>query len=150
MLAANNSEMRVGSGTFLQIGLLTIDHGSLKLDAMRSFSDYPVPKGEVPLTGDFADRWGFLEPNTEWRNLGSSPQFPSQAELASGMWKAATGKPVDGVLALDVVALKDLLAATGPVRLDGRHDDVRRRGARRRDAAPVPRPRRLPRPVDPS
>ena len=118
VLAANNAEMRVGSGTFLQIGMLTVDHGSLKLDAMRSFSDYPVPTGKVPLTGDFAGRWGFLNPNVEWRNLGSSPQFPSQAELATRMWKAATGTSVDGVLALDVVALKDLLAATGPVHLD--------------------------------
>lgn len=118
VLAANNAEMRVGSGTFLQIGLLTVEHGSLKLDAMRPFDEYPVPKGKVPLTGDFAGRWGFLDPNVEWRNLGSSPQFPSQAELATSMWKAATGTSVDGVLALDVVALKDLLAATGPVHLD--------------------------------
>ncbi len=118
VLAANNAEMEVGSGTFLQIGMLTVDHGSLRLDAMRSVSAYPVPVGAVPLTGDMADRWGFLNPNVEWRNLGSSPQFPSQAELATKMWKAATGKTVDGVLSLDVVALKDLLAATGPVHLD--------------------------------
>jgi hypothetical protein len=98
--------------------MLTVEQGSLRLDAMRSFSAYPVPRGKVPLTGDFAGRWGFLHPNVEWRNLGSSPQFPSQAALATRMWKAATGISVDGVLALDVVALKDLLAATGPVHLD--------------------------------
>jgi len=109
--------MRVGSGTFLQIGLLTVNNGSLHLDEMRSFVDYPVPPGAVPLTGDLAGRWGFLHPNVEWRNLGASPQFPSQAKLASRMWRAATGTNVDGVLALDVVALKDLLAVTGPVRL---------------------------------
>jgi hypothetical protein len=118
VLAANNAEMEVGSGTFLQVGMLTVDHGALRLDEMQSVGAYPVPPGAVALTGDTADRWGFLNPNVEWRNLGSSPQFPSQAELATKMWKAATGKTVDGVLALDVVALKDLLAATGPVHLD--------------------------------
>ena len=117
VLAGNNAEMRVGSGTFLQIGLLTVNHGSLHLDAMKSFSEYPVPPGSVPLNGDLAGRWGFLHPNVEWRNLGASPQFPSQAKLASRMWRAASGTSVDGVLALDVVALKDLLAATGPVHL---------------------------------
>jgi hypothetical protein len=117
VLAANNAEMRVGSGTFLQLGMLTVDNGSLHLDAMRSTSAYPVPPGAVPLSGDLAGRWGFLHPNVEWRNLGSSPQFPTQAKLATQMWRAATGITVDGVLGLDVVALKDLLAATGPVRL---------------------------------
>jgi Protein of unknown function (DUF4012) len=117
VLAANNAEMRVGSGTFLQIGMLTVDKGSLHLDEMRTFADFKVPPGSVPLTGDFAGRWGFLDPNTEWRNLGASPQFPSQAELATRMWKASTGISVDGVLALDVVTLKDLLQATGPVHL---------------------------------
>jgi hypothetical protein len=117
VLAGNNAEMRVGSGTFLQIGLLSVSNGSLHLDAMKSITQYPVPPGSVPLGGDIAGRWGFLHPNVEWRNLGASPQFPSQAKLASQMWRAATGTNVDGVLALDVVALKDLLKATGPVHL---------------------------------
>jgi hypothetical protein len=117
VLAGNNAEMRVGSGTFLQIGMLSVDNGSLHLDTIGSFSDYPVAAGAVPLTGDLAGRWGFLHPNDEWRNIGASPQFPSQARLASQMWHAATGKTVNGVLALDVVALKDLLQATGPAHL---------------------------------
>ena len=93
VLAGNNAEMRVGSGTFLQVGLLTVDHGSLQLDAMRSVSEYPVPTGKVPLTGDLAGRWGFLEPNVEWRNLGASPQFPSQAELATGCGRRRPAPP---------------------------------------------------------
>jgi hypothetical protein len=117
VLAGNNAEMRVGSGTFLQIGMLTVKNGTLHLDSMGSITDFPVPAGTVPLTGDLAGRWGFLHPNAEWRNLGASPQFPAEAKLATQMWHAATGKTVDGVLALDVVALKDLLKATGPVRL---------------------------------
>ncbi len=117
VLAANNAEMRVGSGTFLSIGVLTVKDGTLQLGTMQSPVAYPVPDGAVPLTGDLR-RWAFLKPNVEWRSLGASPQFPAQAMLASQMWKAATGTSVDGVLAIDVVALKDLLAATGPVRLD--------------------------------
>jgi len=45
VLAGNNAEMRVGSGTFLQIGLLTVDHGALRLDEMRSVSAFPVRPG---------------------------------------------------------------------------------------------------------
>jgi hypothetical protein len=39
------------------------------------------------------------------------------------MWKAKTGTDVDGVLVLDPVALQTLLAATGPVVVDGKQYD---------------------------
>jgi hypothetical protein len=35
------------------------------------------------------------------------------------MWTALTGQPVDGVIAIDVVAVRQLLAATGPVEVNG-------------------------------
>ena len=57
------------------------------------------PDDRVPLSGDVADRWGWLAPNREWRNLASSPRFDANAELAAQMWKASTGQDVDGVLA---------------------------------------------------
>ena len=60
-------------------------------------------------------RWGWLLPGVDWRNLGLTPQFDVNAPLATRMWKAATGQSVDGVMALDVTGLKELLAVTGPV-----------------------------------
>jgi hypothetical protein len=36
------------------------------------------------------------------------------------MWQARTGEPVDGVLAVDPYALRAIIAATGPVEVDGR------------------------------
>jgi len=74
----------------------------------------------VPLEGDLADRWGWLGPNNEWRNLMLSPQFDVAAPLAAQMWVSAGNQPVDGVLALDPVTLRGLLLATGPVTVDGR------------------------------
>ena len=42
-------------------------------------------------------------------------------QLAASMWQAETGQHVDGVMAVDVVALTQLLAVTGPVTLpDGK------------------------------
>jgi hypothetical protein len=74
----------------------------------------------VKIGGDFAKRWGWLEPNREWRNLASSPLFPSQASLASKMWTALGKPPVDGALALDPIALRALIQATHPVRVEGK------------------------------
>jgi hypothetical protein len=124
VFAANNAEMRAGSGMFLSVGELEIDNLGLRLVNMRSVVDVPVPKGAVPMDGDLADRWGWLAPNVEWRNLMTSPQFPESAELAARMWVAAGNKPVDGVLAIDPVGLQALLSATGPVTVDGRGIDA--------------------------
>jgi hypothetical protein len=119
VLAANNAEMRAGSGMFLSAGELETGPEGLRLGPMRSVGEISVPVGAVPLTGDLADRWGWLGPNVEWRNLMTSPRFDTAAPVAAEMWAAAGNRPVDGVMALDPVALRGLLRATGPVEVDG-------------------------------
>jgi hypothetical protein len=120
VLAANNGEMRAGSGMLLSSGVLTIDSGRLELGPMTPTGDLRLPPGTVPVSGDFAALWGWLHPTEEWRNLAASPRFDVTAPLAAEMWRAATGDSVDGVLALDPLALRALLAAEGPVSVGGR------------------------------
>jgi hypothetical protein len=116
VLAANNSEMRAGSGMWLQGGVLTTGAGKLDLEQMVSLHlDADPPDGAVRPSGDLASRWGYLRPGDEWRNLMASPRFPQSAELAVQMWKAATGEDVDGVLAVDAIGLQAIVEATGPV-----------------------------------
>jgi hypothetical protein len=120
VFAGNNSEMRVGAAGFLSVGVLATADGQLQLGDIRSTTAYPLPSGAIPLSGDMADNWGWLEPNAEWRNLSSSPHFDENAQLARQMWTAATGETVDGVVALDILALRALLVATGPVDVEGK------------------------------
>jgi hypothetical protein len=120
VFAANNAEMRAGSGMLLSAGELETGTEGIRLGPMRSVTDIPVPVGAVPLMGDLADRWGWLEPNVEWRNLMTSPRFDVAAPVAAQMWVAAGNRPVDGVMVLDPIALKGLLRATGPVEVEGR------------------------------
>src|SRR5207249_1363112 len=115
LLVANNGEMRAGSGMFLVAAPLQTDRGKVTLGPVHQTADIAVDSDEVPLTGDLADRWGWLHPNREWRNLGASPRFDVTAPLAAKMWKAKTGEDVDGVLALDVESLRKVLAVTGPI-----------------------------------
>ena len=123
VIAANNAEMRAGSGMWLSAGELETGPEGIRLGTMRSVTDIPVPVGAVPLNGDLAGRWGWLEPNVEWRNLMTSPRFDVAAPLAAEMWVAAGNRPVDGVMVLDPIALKGLLRATGPVQVEGRRFD---------------------------
>ncbi len=118
LLLGNNAEMRAGSGMFLTVGTLNISDGRLSVGEIVPTNDFQLPE-PVPVDADIEARWGWLEPGREWRNLGVSPRFDVTAEQAARMWEAARGQSVDGVLALDVIALQALLAATGPIEVEG-------------------------------
>lgn len=119
VFAANNAEMRAGSGMFLSVGTLSTGEGRLQLSGMTPVEALPVPSG-VPVTGDMAERWGFLHPSEDWRNLMLSPRFDTSAALAMEMWRSIGRGEVDGVLALDPATLEAILTATGPVDAGGR------------------------------
>jgi hypothetical protein len=120
VLAANNGEMRAGSGMLLSAGALTLDGGTFDLGPMTPTGMLHLAPGAVPVSGDLAALWGWLHPTEEWRNLATTPRFDVTAPLAAEMWRAATGQSVDGVLALDPLALRALLAAEGPIEAGGR------------------------------
>ncbi len=120
VLAANNAEMRSGGGMLLSAGVLQTDGGVMTATEFRPTAELGLPPGAVPHEGDLADRWGWLQPNREWRNLGVSPRFDVTAPLAARMWEATGGGVVDGVLAVDAAALRALLSAVGPVAVEDR------------------------------
>jgi hypothetical protein len=115
VIAANNAEMRAGSGMWLSGGVLTTQGGFLQLGDVEPIYEHAVPEGAVAPEGHFAARWGWLQPTVEWRNLLTSPRFAESAALAARMWEASGEEPVDGVVSLDPVAVRALIAATGPV-----------------------------------
>jgi hypothetical protein len=119
LAATNNAEMRSGAGMMLQAGTVTVRNGRLTLGAFGPTSGLVVRSSSVRPTGDLAARWGFEHPALDFRDLLLSPQFPPNAALAARMWRQRTGGRVDGVATVDVGALADLLAVTGPVELDG-------------------------------
>lgn len=123
LFAANNNEMRIGSGTFLSVGLLTVRDGELELSPMAP-TGYMLLRPEqaerVEMEPDFAAMWGWIHPNREWRNLAASPRFDVTARLAVRMAEARTpgaGRFLDGVIALDPVALGALVEATGAIEI---------------------------------
>lgn len=122
VLAANNSEMRVGTGAFLSVGEMTTDEGSLHLAHMQSVIDLAPRKGAVQpasVDPDIAARWGFMHPADDFREVAVTGRYDAVAPLALKMWQARTGHALDGVLVLDPIALRGLLDAVGPVTVDG-------------------------------
>jgi hypothetical protein len=115
LLTDNNAEMRAGSGAFLEVGTVTTGDGNLHLEGLRPSTSLTLPVGAVHVGGDLEARWGFEEPGVDWRNIGLTPQFDVNGALAARMWQADTGQRVNGVMALDVAGLQELLTVTGPV-----------------------------------
>lgn len=119
VLAANNAEMRAGSGTYLDVGMATTANGTVHLGQLGPSGDMTLPVGAVPVTGDLQRNWGWLYPSLDMRNLGLTPQFDVTGPLAAQMWNKLTGQDVNGVIALDIAGVQQLLAATGPVQVGG-------------------------------
>ncbi|HEY8216536.1 MAG TPA: DUF4012 domain-containing protein [Acidimicrobiia bacterium] len=127
VLAANNAEMRGGSGMMLSAGVATFENGEFSLGEMRPTPDFNLPAGAVTVPEDLQRLWGWTPIGQDWRWLGTSPRFDLNAPLAADMWNAATGERVDGVLAVDPIVVHALLDAQGPIEVDGRRltkDDV--------------------------
>ncbi|MHB8505210.1 MAG: DUF4012 domain-containing protein, partial [Acidimicrobiales bacterium] len=119
LIAANNAEMRAGSGMALEVGTLRTDNGAVTVGTLRPADTLIDRFPGVSPTGDLAARWGFEDPAVDFREVFLSPQFPANAALTARMWAAYTRQPVDGVLMVDVQALADLLQAVGPVTAGG-------------------------------
>jgi hypothetical protein len=115
LFAANNAEMRSGSGMLLSAGLLTAEAGRLHVTDLDPTEQMVLPQGVGIDDPDLAQRWGFAGPDQDFRNLMLSPRFAPNAELAMQMWNQLGRPPVDGVLTVDVLALEELLEVVGPV-----------------------------------
>jgi hypothetical protein len=117
VLAANNAEMRAGSGMFLQAGELTVDGGKFDMTELQPTADMVLPTAGTTVDPDVQALWSWLEPEREWRNVNATPRFDESARMAADMWAASGHAPVDGVIAMDVVGLQRMLELVGPVQV---------------------------------
>jgi Protein of unknown function (DUF4012) len=79
--------------------------------------DGGTPGDERTLTGpdDYVARWARFTPQSTWRNVTMSPDFPSIGHVIAELYPQSSGRPVDGVIAVDPDGLAALLRLTGPI-----------------------------------
>ena len=120
VVAANNAEMRVGSGMFLSIGTMDVDEGEVRVGTDFTPAGEIVLAERLPIPRQIDRLWGWTTIGSDYRDLGLSARFPVNAAIASDMWSASGGAEIDGVLMIDVDGIAALLRIGGPVEIDGR------------------------------
>jgi hypothetical protein len=115
----NPVELRATGGMMGAFGLLSADAGRLRL--LRFDSNIALPAVSQPpdAPAEYTARYGRFQPLRFWQNVNMTPDFPTAAALMAGMWQRATGQAVDGVIAVDAVGLRALMAIAGPLSVPG-------------------------------
>ncbi|EQM75276.1 DUF4012 domain-containing protein [Microbacterium maritypicum] len=108
----NNAELRSSGGIIGSIALLHAEGGNISLQTQASTRDFPPLETGLPLSDStialFEDR-----PGRYLQNLTSIPDFREAGAAIAARWEGRFGGTVDGVIAVDAVVAKHLIAATG-------------------------------------
>jgi hypothetical protein len=108
----NNADQRATGGAVLAYAFVTIDEGELKLESGGSVYDLDQKEGfkgvdVPPEIAWYADNVTGRSPRLA--NLNYSPDFPVVAQAWAAILKKATGKNIDGAIAIDPVAVSYIL-----------------------------------------
>lgn len=110
-----NAEARGTGGLLGGFGVLRFDNGVPIVDDLGKNTELTGAAASVDLGPDYNGLYGFTNPQTDFRNSNLSSHFPYAAQIWKSMWAERTGMNVDGVIAIDPIALSYILEAVGPV-----------------------------------
>ncbi|MCX2934606.1 DUF4012 domain-containing protein [Mycobacterium sp. CVI_P3] len=110
-----NAEARGTGGLLGGFGILRFDNGKPSVDTLGRNTELNGPFTPMSLSPEFDQQYGFTHPTTDIRNSNQSAHFPYAAQIWKSMWAQQSGMNVDGVIAIDPIALSYILGATGPV-----------------------------------
>jgi hypothetical protein len=113
-------EARGTGGLMGFYGVLGVTDGRVRLERLGSVQelmDEPITGVQAP--GWFRRRYRLAGSFDYWQQANLSPNFPVVARVWLQMYRSTTGESLDGVLAMDPIALGHLLHATGPLRAKG-------------------------------
>jgi hypothetical protein len=112
----NNAESRASGGIVGAYGVLRIVNGNPDLLAFESDAKLQqLSTNAIDFGPEWRSRYDAMAQARDWREVTSTPDFPTAARAMLAMSSAVGGPPFDGVLSVDAPGLADILQATGPV-----------------------------------
>ena len=114
------SEARGGGGLIGVYGLLSARAGRMELEQIGPIEDLgPRVRRPVSAPASFARTYGPLSALNDFRQANLSPDFPTTAAVLLRLYEQVRGESLDGVLAMDPIALGELTQGTGPLEAPG-------------------------------
>lgn len=114
----NLTESRATGGIFGAYAVINVNDGAITMSASGSDRDLiPVVPPTTGLPNSFIEMW--YNNIDDWRSINVSPHFPYTGRMVANEWEKYSGQSVDGVLAFGQGIVQYMLAATGPVTIDG-------------------------------
>ena len=115
----NNAEVRATGGLPGAVAVVRTEHGRVTQVGERAGNSLgESPRPVLPLT-EFERKFYGPQLGTYFLDANFTPDFPRAAALWRARWQQVTGERVDGVIAVDPVALSYLLESTGPIDVPG-------------------------------
>ncbi|MBX7131360.1 MAG: DUF4012 domain-containing protein [Fimbriimonadaceae bacterium] len=110
-----NAEARGTGGLLGGFGILHFDNGKPTVEQLGPNTELNKNFASIDLGPEFAEQYSYAAVSTDFRNSNLSAHFPYTAQIWKSMWVQQTGNDVDGVVAIDPIALSYILGAVGPV-----------------------------------
>jgi len=110
-----NAEARGTGGLLGGFGILRFDNGKPIVETLGPNTELDKPFAPIDLGPEYNAQYGFQNPTTDFRNSNVSSHFPYTAQIWKSLWAQQSGVNVDGVIAIDPVALSYILGAVGSV-----------------------------------
>lgn len=113
----NSAEARGTGGILGAFAVIKIDKG--KISVVRTGSNAALTSLDtIPLSMPKEFTNLYRDDPAIWQNSNISPHFPYGARIWLALWEKQFGEHLDGVVAIDPIALSYVLKATGPIVLD--------------------------------
>ena len=129
VLATNPAESRFLGGFAGAYVVVNVTDGVLSVENSGKSTDLsPYLAQRSILAGDaeFQRLYGRFAAGRYFGNISSAPDATVVADAAAGVYTTLTGVSLNGVLVVDPAGLAALLALTGPVRVDGVPEPIRK------------------------
>ena len=114
------AEARGSGGVIGNYGEISAVNGKFSLDVFGRDGDLnangtPALQRVLKGPADFVARYNKFGAAQIWQLINLSPDFPSSAQAMAGMYPQSGGRPVDGVISADPIALAAFLKIIGPI-----------------------------------
>jgi hypothetical protein len=129
VLATNLAEARFLGGFAGAYVVVNVTDGELTVENSGKSTDltpFLAPLALEPGDADYRSRYARFAAGRYFGNVSSAPDATEVADVAASVYTSLTGAALNGVVIIDPAGLAALLSLTGPVRVEGVPEPIRK------------------------